>query len=254
MPVVGLRELSRQTGEVIERIETTGEPVVITKQGRPVAAIIAVDGDRVADLVLSTAPEFADSTAVADRAFAEGATRPMSEVIAEMSQDEHAVSASRGAQPAQLISGYAELLKQLSTEAVQTALPEGASPEAIEALQTLNAGYFSEIVAQSVRDAFERVRQSNVNALAAGREGGSLDISLKLLEGAKVAQQLGYGVADITSLKSFGVAAQEAFGPTTSTARTAKTPSRTSRSSAKSASKAAGPQKAKSTRKAAAVE
>jgi prevent-host-death family protein len=252
MPVVGLRELSRQTGDVIDRVEATGEPVVITKQGRPVAALIAVDGNRLEDLVLSTAPEFASSTAAADRALSEGATRSMSEVLGEMTQEELAQSSpATGAEPAQLIAGYAQLLEQLSVDAVQGALPEGASPETIEALQALNAGYFSEIVLQSVHDAFERVRRSNVNALAAGRESGDLDVSLKLLEGAKAAQQLSYTtVADVTSLANLGVAAGEAFDSSTTAARIAAgTSRRTGYSGAKPARKAAVPRKAKSPRK-----
>jgi hypothetical protein len=226
--------------------------VVITKQGRPVAALIAVDGNRLEDLVLSTAPEFAASTAAADRALSEGATRPMSEVLGEMGQEELAQSSpSAGTESAQLITGYAQLLEQLSVDAVRGALPEGASPETVEALQMLNAGYFSEIVSQSMHDAFERVRRSNVNALAAGRESGGLDVSLKLLEGAKAAQQLSYTVADVTSLARLGVAAEGAFGTTAPVARIAAgTSPRPGRSGARSARKASVRRKAKSPRKA----
>ena len=39
MPVIGIRQLSREASGVINELEDSGEPVVVTKQGRPVATL-----------------------------------------------------------------------------------------------------------------------------------------------------------------------------------------------------------------------
>ena len=40
MPVIGIRELSRETADVIKGLQSSGEPVVITKQGKPISSAL----------------------------------------------------------------------------------------------------------------------------------------------------------------------------------------------------------------------
>jgi prevent-host-death family protein len=58
MAFVGIRTLSRDTSRVIKDFEETGEPVILTREGKPIGALVPVDERQVEELVLATAPEF----------------------------------------------------------------------------------------------------------------------------------------------------------------------------------------------------
>jgi prevent-host-death family protein len=83
MPVIGIRELSRDTSRVIKDFERTGEPVVVTREGRPIGALVPVDQEQFEDLVLATAPEFRRSRRRSEKAVKEGRTRSVREVARE---------------------------------------------------------------------------------------------------------------------------------------------------------------------------
>ena len=53
MGTIGIRDLSRNASQVIDRVSSTGNPMIVTKHGRPVAALIAVDPDALEDFVLA---------------------------------------------------------------------------------------------------------------------------------------------------------------------------------------------------------
>ncbi len=74
MPIIGMRDLARRTNEVVERIERTKKPALLTRRGKPVALIIPVDEDAFEDFVLSNAPEFVTAMTGADKALREGST------------------------------------------------------------------------------------------------------------------------------------------------------------------------------------
>jgi prevent-host-death family protein len=195
MHVIGVRELSRQTREVVDRLEANGQPTIITKQGQPVAALIAVDDDRLQDLVLAAAPEFAESAREADEALAAGRTRPMGEILAEMAgEDAPLASASEAADsdPGRLVSEYTDRLARFSAETVRREMPEGANMAKIEQLQRLSAELFRELVSRTVELAARRVQVVTENAMLAGKEHGGIDTSLELLEGVKTAERLTY--------------------------------------------------------------
>jgi prevent-host-death family protein len=61
MAEVGIRQLSRETSRIIKEFEDNGEPVIITREGRPIGALVPVDQKQAEDLVLATAPEFRES-------------------------------------------------------------------------------------------------------------------------------------------------------------------------------------------------
>jgi prevent-host-death family protein len=58
MAVIGIRQLSRETSRVIQDFEETGEPVIVTREGRPIGALVPVGEMELEDLVLGMAPEF----------------------------------------------------------------------------------------------------------------------------------------------------------------------------------------------------
>jgi prevent-host-death family protein len=58
MAFVGIRTLSRETSRVIQEFEETGEPVILTREGKPIGALVPVDERQVEEMVLATAPEF----------------------------------------------------------------------------------------------------------------------------------------------------------------------------------------------------
>lgn len=84
MTVIGIRELSRRTGEIVERVRTTGRPVVVTNHGRPAVALVELDRDALEDLILATVPEFTKGLRRADEERRRGRTRALSDVLAEI--------------------------------------------------------------------------------------------------------------------------------------------------------------------------
>ncbi|SRR6266508_1356382 len=75
MPVVGIRELSRDVSGLVERVEN-GELVLIKKHGRYVAAMVRIDPDGLEDFLLGHLPEFIESMDQAEEDFAAGRTVP----------------------------------------------------------------------------------------------------------------------------------------------------------------------------------
>lgn len=57
---------------MIENVRTSGRPTVITKRGRPVAAIVPIDEEALADWILANAPEFVSNMAEAEAEIAAG--------------------------------------------------------------------------------------------------------------------------------------------------------------------------------------
>lgn len=84
MITVGIRELQRNPGKLLEELVHSGEPVIITSHGRPTAVLSPIDQDELEDYILSTAPEFVKGRAAADRELKEGKTQPLSAVLAEL--------------------------------------------------------------------------------------------------------------------------------------------------------------------------
>ena len=81
--VVGIRELSRDTSRIIQEFERTGEPVIVTREGRPIGALVTVDQHRLQELVLATAPEFVERRRLADEEVRTGQTQSLRELAAE---------------------------------------------------------------------------------------------------------------------------------------------------------------------------
>ena len=58
MAAVDIRELARRTGKVIDDVARRNRPTLITRRGRPVAALIPIDADALEDWILANSPEF----------------------------------------------------------------------------------------------------------------------------------------------------------------------------------------------------
>ncbi|MGH2377886.1 MAG: type II toxin-antitoxin system Phd/YefM family antitoxin [Candidatus Limnocylindria bacterium] len=82
MPIVNVRELSRGTGKVIGAVVRTGRPAVVTKGGRPVALVSALDPDDLEDWFLSNAPEFVRGMRSADADLTAGRTISLDDYLA----------------------------------------------------------------------------------------------------------------------------------------------------------------------------
>lgn len=90
MEWVGIRELANRAGGIVDKVTSTGRPALITKRGRPVAALVPLDEEGFEDWVLANAPEFTRGMADADADLAAGRTRPAFEVLDELEAAEAA--------------------------------------------------------------------------------------------------------------------------------------------------------------------
>ena len=84
MTTISIRDLGRRPSQVIDEVVRTGRPAIITRHGRPVTAMVAVDPDELEDFVLAHAPEFVRSMRGADADLRAGRVRPADELFAEI--------------------------------------------------------------------------------------------------------------------------------------------------------------------------
>ena len=74
MPVINMRELSRRTGGVVDEMRSRKRPTLVTRGGRPVAALVPIDPGALEDWILATAPTFVGGMRAADRELRAGKT------------------------------------------------------------------------------------------------------------------------------------------------------------------------------------
>jgi prevent-host-death family protein len=84
MPSITIRELSRNTTRVVDDVQKSGRPALVTRNGKFVAAVVPIDEDELEDWILSTAPEFVESMREADRDLAEGRTVSLKSLLDEL--------------------------------------------------------------------------------------------------------------------------------------------------------------------------
>ena len=87
MTTISIRDLGRRPSQVVDEVIRTGRPAIITRHGRPVTAMVALDPDELEDFVLARAPEFARSMRAAAADLRTGRARPATEVFAELDRD-----------------------------------------------------------------------------------------------------------------------------------------------------------------------
>jgi prevent-host-death family protein len=81
---VSVRKLLRDASAVFESLEQDGEPILITRRGRPVAALVPVDPEQADAMILSAAPTMIESRRQTENARAEGRTTPLAEVMSRL--------------------------------------------------------------------------------------------------------------------------------------------------------------------------
>lgn len=80
---MGIREFARHVSRHLEQVERTGRPLVLTRHGKPVAALIAIDAADLEDFMLAHAPNFVANLRDADRELAADETEPLEQALAE---------------------------------------------------------------------------------------------------------------------------------------------------------------------------
>jgi prevent-host-death family protein len=96
MESVGIRELADRASSVVSEVEATGHPVLVTRRGRPVAVVSAIDEDALYDYILGNAPEYVRGMRDADERYERGESdsRPLHEVLAELDAEDAASQAA----------------------------------------------------------------------------------------------------------------------------------------------------------------
>ena len=169
MAVVGIRELSRDTSRIIKQFEESGEPVVVTREGRPIGALVPVDQRQVEDIVLATADlprrgpaieEEGREYSAAEVAEAIGAPLPdESEVEPVSGSVEEVVSAHlaslKGVLEPRLFAyverAGARTVKEESEQVLQRVEPAGdADEQEVQRLHDLNAGLYRQLLDQTM--------------------------------------------------------------------------------------------------------
>lgn len=84
MPFVNIRELARDTSRVVSAVASSGRPAVITRGGKPVAALMPMAEEDLEDWILANHPDLVRSYEQAERDFAAGRGVPLERVLAEL--------------------------------------------------------------------------------------------------------------------------------------------------------------------------
>ncbi len=84
---VSIRDLANNASAVVDEVSTSGRPAVVTKHGKPVAAVVPIDQEALEDWVLANAPEFVANMAEADEEIAAGVRgKPLGQILTELDE------------------------------------------------------------------------------------------------------------------------------------------------------------------------
>jgi prevent-host-death family protein len=84
MATISIRDLGRRPSQVVDEVVRTGRPAIVTRYGRPVTAMVAIDPDELEDFVLAHAPEFVRATRAAAADLRAGRVRAAADVFDEI--------------------------------------------------------------------------------------------------------------------------------------------------------------------------
>jgi len=86
MAAVDIGELGRNTSKVVGDVVRRNRPTIITRGGRPVAALIPIDADALEDWILAKSPEFVRGMHKADQELRLGETVGMDKAFGTLGQ------------------------------------------------------------------------------------------------------------------------------------------------------------------------
>lgn len=190
MAAITVRKLSRDTASVIDTLEATGEPVLVVRKGKPVAALTAIDAERVEDIALSTAPEFVNILAKADQAADTGETKTLAEIFpeeaAEQSESRRAPTVGESSEQAFALRGMDTDLVDLLTRELVARMPLGhvllhesdvrITPERSQRIHDLSMSLVRTLVAENLGFALQRFDIMSENILDASRVGDQVHV------------------------------------------------------------------------------
>jgi antitoxin (DNA-binding transcriptional repressor) of toxin-antitoxin stability system len=211
MPIIGVRQLCRDSRKVFADLAKTGEPVIIARHNKPIAALVRVDESQMTDLVLSAAPEFLESVREADEDLAAGRAEPLGAVLADLADEDPDGDAMLGELAGATVGAgpYGDLIGQVSRDIVESAPIELGSEDAL-GLRELNEEILRTAFTAELRGAFasalHRVRALNMNALSASDADVTVGQYRVLLEGASVLERLSSGRPTAAGLLDSGSA------------------------------------------------
>ena len=85
MATIGIRELANHTSAVVDEVNRTGRPALVTRNGRPVAVLAAIDEEELLDHVLANSPEYVRSMRTAESEISRGTRgRPLEDVLTDI--------------------------------------------------------------------------------------------------------------------------------------------------------------------------
>ena len=87
MKIVGIREFSRSVSGIVEQVVDTRQPVLISRRGQPVAALVHVDQQALEDLILGNMEQFVADLDRADADLVAGRAREFDDVVEELRED-----------------------------------------------------------------------------------------------------------------------------------------------------------------------
>lgn len=87
MPTVTIRELANNTSGVVAEVTNSGRPALVTKRGKPVAALVPISEEDLEDFVLAISPKYVVGRERADADLAAGRTRSLNRVLPDLDQD-----------------------------------------------------------------------------------------------------------------------------------------------------------------------
>ena len=90
MQTYGIRELQRRSSEIVDELERSRRPALVTRHGKPVAVLCPIDEDALEDFILANAPEYVASMAEAEEDARTGRTRSLDDVVAELDAADNA--------------------------------------------------------------------------------------------------------------------------------------------------------------------
>lgn len=86
MAMISVRDLQRNAKDIFDKIEDDSEPVVITRRGRPIAALTPVNQAQAEAILVATSSEFIESRQQAENARAEGRTASLQQMLTDAAE------------------------------------------------------------------------------------------------------------------------------------------------------------------------